>query len=229
MNPLAALQFLTILPIRTQASGSGAAWFPLIGALLGLAAAAVCWAIPSQGPLLAIAALALITGGLHEDGLADVCDALRAYRTREKMIAILHDSRIGAHGALALVFSVSIRWQALAHLQGDRWVRLAVALAVSRAAMVWMASSLPAPSTGLGAHFKRSLSSTVWTAVAAQYALGCALLGWPAGVWLPASQFAVLLPVRQWFQARLGGCNGDCLGFTCQVSEAAALIALGIV
>src|SRR5262245_11792568 len=131
----AALQFLTILPVRASTAAPGdAAWaFPIIGAFLGLAAAVVL-RLP-MGPILALAVVAILTGALHEDGLADVCDALRTHRTRERMHEILKDSRIGAHGALALVFSVVIRWQALAHLQGNTWLRLPAALGLSRASM----------------------------------------------------------------------------------------------
>src|SRR5260221_7374480 len=108
-----ALQFLTILPIPAQNDPPGrAAWaYPIVGALLGLLAAAL-WRLP-LGPLLTVIVLAALTGGLHEDGLADVCDAIRAYRSRETMLRILKDSRIGAHGALALIASFTFRWQAL--------------------------------------------------------------------------------------------------------------------
>lgn len=226
MNPLGALQFLTVLPVRTNGAGSGAAWYPMVGALLGGFVAAVCWAVPSQGPLLALALLAAVTGGLHEDGLADVCDALRAYRSREKMLPILHDSRIGAHGALGLIFSVLIRWQALSHVQGNLWLRLPVAIAISRGSMVLNAALLPSASSGLGQHFKDSLTPAAVIAVAVQLGVACVLLGWPAGVFVLASQAVLVLTLSRWFQARLGGFNGDCLGFTCQVSEAAAFVVL---
>ena len=55
----------------------------------------------------------MISGVLHEDGLADVADAMRAGRTREQMLAILKDSRIGTYGAVAIVLSIVARWQAL--------------------------------------------------------------------------------------------------------------------
>src|SRR4051794_36861982 len=98
-----ALQFLTILPVPGPPGKPGeAAWaFPIVGALFGLLCAVILpWKL---GPILAMIAVAALTGGLHEDGLADVCDAVRKYRTREQMHRILKDSRIGVYGALALI------------------------------------------------------------------------------------------------------------------------------
>lgn len=221
---LGAFQFLTILPIRSSSAESGraAVWFPLVGGLLGLLAAALCTWLPVQGPLLALALVTLLTGALHEDGLADVADALRAYRTREKMLAILHDSRIGAHGAAALLLSVLIRWQALTQMHGDLWLRLPAAYALARGAMVLMARALPAAGTGLGQHFKSTLPRSAVVLVALQCAAICYLLG-PLVL---AAQVVLLSLAARWFTLRLGGATGDCLGFTCQLSEAASLVVL---
>src|SRR5262245_54128858 len=136
----AALQFLTILPVKAPLTPPArAAWaFPLAGALLGLVAAAAIM-LP-LGSVLALLVVAVLTRGLPEDGLADVSDAIRAYRTREQMHAILKDSRIGAHGALALILSILIRWQALAHLQGNPWLGLPAAYGLSRASIVLLAA-----------------------------------------------------------------------------------------
>ncbi len=152
-----ALQFLTILPVAAPSADPGrSAWaFPIVGVLVGLAAASML-SLPF-GPLLAILLTAIITGGLHEDGLADVCDSVRGYRTRERMHAILKDSRIGAHGALALVFSVLIRWQALAHLQENLWLRVPAAYGLSRSSMVLLAACSQPAGEGLGSAFVGSL------------------------------------------------------------------------
>lgn len=228
MNLLAAFQFLTVLPIRSSApdSGRAAVWFPLVGALLGLLAAAACTALPTQGPLLALMLLALVTGGLHEDGLADVCDALRAYRPREKMFAILHDSSIGAHGATALVFSILLRWQALAHMQGNLWLKLPVAFALSRAAMVLVAATLPAAGAGLGRHFRDTLPRYAVALVTFQAVALAALLNWPLAGFVLVSQAVALTIIARWFYLRLGGCTGDCLGFAGQISEAVSLVTM---
>src|SRR3954449_4276988 len=107
---LGAVQFLTTLPVRraTASPGRCAVFFPLVGAAMGSAGGLLLYALrnvmpPSLAALLVLSFWALLTGGLHEDGFADVADAFRAGRSREKMFAILKDSRIGAHGALAMI------------------------------------------------------------------------------------------------------------------------------
>lgn len=218
-----ALQFLTVLPVPAPAGppGRGAWAFPMVGALLGLCAAPL-WSI-QFGPLLIIIGLALLTGGLHEDGLADVCDAIRRYRTREKMLEILKDSRIGAHGALALIASFAFRWQALAAMQGDSWLRLPLVFGISRAAMVLTAAITSPAGSGIGRAFGESLPRGAAVLALVQVLLLAALAQWPAGAVLVAVNGVAILLLRMWFQARLGGVTGDCLGCVCQVSEAVSL------
>jgi adenosylcobinamide-GDP ribazoletransferase len=219
----AALQFLTVLPIRAGADSQfGAGWFPLVGCLLGVAAAAALH-LP-QGAICALLLVAVLTGGLHEDGLADVCDAVRAYRSREKMLEILHDSRIGAHGALAIVFSVLLRWQALDHLTGNSWIRLPAALGISRGSMVLLAAITPAVGSKLGRHFRDSLSKQAISLAAIQVLALSLAGGWQAAAYLIPLQALILLRSRLWFVRRLGGVNGDCLGFQCQIAETASLV-----
>ncbi|HEU0121364.1 MAG TPA: adenosylcobinamide-GDP ribazoletransferase [Bryobacteraceae bacterium] len=218
-----ALQFLTILPVPAPPQPPGrAAWaFPLVGILLGLVLAPLWpWKL---GPLAIVILLAILTGGLHEDGLADVCDAVRAYRSREKMLLILRDSRIGAHGAAALVCSLLFRWQALAGMQGNVWLRLPAALGLSRAFMVLLAAWAPAAGEGLGRAFGESLPRGAAVVALGQAGLLAALCGWPAGAAALAANLLLLAAMRRWFQERLGGVTGDCLGAMCQVSEAVTL------
>ena len=108
-----ALAFLTRLPIGTPANPSlnqAAPFFPLVGLLVGALAAATRTGAdqilpPLPSTLLALTAAVLITGALHEDGLADVADALGAHTTRERRLEILKDPRVGAFGALALILT----------------------------------------------------------------------------------------------------------------------------
>ena len=119
---LVALQFLTRIPVPGWAcQGFQAEWlntcvryFPVVGALVGGAGAAVLWAAlalwpPHVAALLAVAATVWLTGAFHEDGLADTLDALGGYVPRERALAIMKDSRIGTYGAAALVLSLSLR------------------------------------------------------------------------------------------------------------------------
>src|SRR6202020_248337 len=80
----------------------------------------------SIAALITVTFWTLISGVLHEDGLADVADAMRAGRTRERMIAILKDSRIGTYGAVAIVLTLVARWQALEHVPAPRILEVCI-------------------------------------------------------------------------------------------------------
>src|SRR4051812_43396461 len=106
----AAIQFLTIIPARSSATSpaEAALFFPLVGALIGAGAGVVYLAAsypfpPSVAAILALSFLLIVTGALHEDGLADVFDAFRAERSPQRIHAILKDSRVGTFGVLALL------------------------------------------------------------------------------------------------------------------------------
>jgi adenosylcobinamide-GDP ribazoletransferase len=234
---LGALQFLTLLPTRrsTASPGDSALFFPLVGALLGALSAAVLYAAtaplgPSIAALLAIAVLLLATGGLHEDGLADAADAFRAGRSRDKIFAILNDSRIGTYGALALIVSLLLRWQSLLRFKKLPLVGLTAALALSRASMVLLGAMAPPAGDGLGALFVKQISRRAAWAAALQAILVAVLvgylMGWKPAVVMIAADFLIIQLARAYFVRRLGGVNGDCLGATCQVVETMNLIVL---
>lgn len=234
---LGALQFLTVLPIRgsTAANGDAAVFFPLAGALLGASAGMVLLACsPGLGrPLsawLALAWLVAITGCVHEDGLADVADAVRAGRSREKMMQILKDSRIGVYGAIALIVTIAVRRQALAQSAVNPVAGLAAALALSRASMVGLAALAPPAGTGLGQAFAAACSRNVLVMVAAQSialaGLAAIFTGWRSAAAMVLATAAIVWVARFYFTRRLGGVNGDCLGATCQIVETVNLVIL---
>ncbi len=230
---LGAAQFLTIVPIhRTVAMpGASAAFFPLIGAALGASAGAILLLCArgfgtSVAALVALIYLVTVTGCLHEDGLADVADAFRTGRSREKIMSILKDSRIGTYGAVALTLSLLVRWQALAALRRHPVLELAAALALSRTALVALAAFAPAVGEGLGRAFTDQISrATVFWAIA-QGVLFAFLAGWQHGIAMALASALIVFLARRWFQARLGGVNGDCLGATCQAVETVNLLIL---
>lgn len=230
---LGAVQFLTILPVRgrTSSPGEAALFFPLTGALLGAATGGV---MLLSNPLFALAALIAITGCLHEDGLADVADAVRAGRSREKMLEILKDSRIGTYGAIALILSVALRWQALSQCKVDPIAGLAAALSLSRTSLVALAATA-APvggvsGGGLGRSFADSCSRAVLVQTAAEclaiVALSVAFIGWLHALAMIGATVAIVSLGGIWFTKRLGGVNGDCLGATCQAVETVNLVIL---
>ena len=229
-----ALAFLTRFPVpEGVAIGEFAAavrWFPLVGALVGCACAAVYGYGAQVLPLpvaagLAIVAGLLATGALHEDGLADAADGLGGGRTRERALEIMRDSRIGSYGALALVASVGLRWAALAQLSpGEGALALIVAHGVSRGllAPVPLLAGYARPQ-GLGGAMDGVRPADALAALTVTLVLPVALAGWAglAGLVIAAVAAGAMLAL---LVRRLDGYTGDGLGAIQQVAEIAILV-----
>jgi adenosylcobinamide-GDP ribazoletransferase len=225
----AAALFLTRLPLPCPAvmppdlHGRSAGWYPLIGALIGLAGA--------PAALLALAAQTGLTGALHEDGLADTADGFGGGRDKAAKLAIMRDSRLGSYGAMALIFSIGLRASALASLPDPVAVTaaLAAAGALSRAALVALYGGLaPARTDGLGATLGRPDRGRVALALGLGFALAVAGLGLSA---IPAVLAAAVaaLAVARLARRQIGGYTGDVLGAAQQAAEIAVLLALAAV
>ena len=232
-----AVAFLTRLPIADPgpcppgALAGAMALFPVVGALIGAGAGAVHALAglilpPAVAALLAVFTLILITGALHEDGWADTADGLGARGGPERRLAAMRDSRLGAFGGLALLFSVGLRAAALAAAP-EAWAALGAlvaAAALSRALIPAVMQVLPAArAEGLGA------GAGVPHAGVAALALGlgaiAAILGLGRGA--PAALLAALLAALAvtWLARRtLGGFTGDVLGAVQQGAEIAVLV-----
>ena len=229
---LTALQFLTI--VRAPGDGPparGAMFFPAVGAGLGLAAGALRIGAaklfpPSIAALLALAFLIVVTGALHEDGLADVFDAFRAGRSPEKIQSILKDSRIGVYGAVALLMSVLLRWQSIEFLDWAPIRSLVAAVGASRGAMVVFAYISRPLGDGLGKAFCRGLSRPDVVIAAIQSAALPFLCGPVAGAAALVGNALAILSARAYFHHRAGGVTGDCMGAVCQISEVSTLLIL---
>lgn len=226
---LGAIQFLTVVPVkaRTAALGKSSVFFPLVGAALGFAGGWILeiargfipWTLSA---LLVLCFWALITGGLHEDAFADCADAFRAYRSPEKIREILKDSRVGAHGALALILVSLVRWQALAAIASDPVRGLTGVFSVSRASVVALAWMAPPAGSGSGMEFSRTLSTPI--AIAAILQAGIFALWSGAGLLLFSGAAIIVLTSRRYFEKRIGGVTGDCLGMTAFLVETWGLI-----
>lgn len=234
------MAFLTLsrLPVgriagEAPAMGASAWAWPLVGAAIGLIAAIVdCAALraglpPFLAAALAILALVLATGGLHEDGLADLADGFWGGRDAARRLEIMRDSRIGSYGALALGFSLLIRVGALASLpHGMGGAALVGLSAASRAAMpvaLWLLP--PARQDGLG----RAAGGIEPARVAAAVGLGVAILALclPAGKWLALPVMAAAAAgLGLLARRKIGGQTGDVLGATQQVAELAGWLVL---
>ncbi len=240
MRPLAdarlAFRFLTRFPVgegtpETGDLGRSCAWFPLAGAVMGLVVAAAAHAAGGRLPapiagVLAAAALAWLSGGLHLDGLADLFDGLSGgHGDRERTLAIMRDGRIGAHGAAALILVLLAKAAALAELvgRGEPWAIVA-APAVARFAavplVVWFPYARP---EGLGTAFHGTAGGRE-VAVAAVLAAACVVPGAPASVWSTAGALAAAGGLALVVRRRLGGLTGDVYGAAIELAELVFLL-----
>lgn len=231
-----AVQFLTVLPVVDPGWEEGrlaraSGWFPAAGLLVGAGAALVWLAAVAVLPApaaagLALAAGLLLTGGMHEDGLADTADGLGGGDTPARRLEIMADSRIGAHGAVALILSLGLRWAALAALgPWEGALALLIAATLGRAAMVPVAAALPyARTQGLGRMTEDAGGREV--ALALGLALVVALSGGGGGLLALLAAGVAAAALAAFLARRLGGTTGDALGAVEQVAETAALLAL---
>ncbi|HXO19847.1 MAG TPA: adenosylcobinamide-GDP ribazoletransferase, partial [Thermoanaerobaculia bacterium] len=172
---------------------------------------------------------AAVTGGLHEDGWTDLFDALAASRDRERMLAVMRDSRIGASGALALVLLVVGRVAALAALPAAQAPAALLAVhALSRWTTLPLAWRLPyaRPAGGLGRPLAGRVSGRRVAAGTALAVLIAALALGSSAIPALAAVAAVAVAAGLFFRARLGGITGDCLGATIQLAELTILLVL---
>ncbi len=211
--------------------------FPLVGALLGIAAGLAFAIIAGIGlpdvvaGVVAVALLAFLTGALHEDGLADMVDGFGGGQSVEKKLAIMRDSRIGAYGVIALVLVLAAKVGALADLSdiGVVMSGLICAAATSRATMPAMMRWLPAArSDGLGAGAGIPPAQHVWTGIIIAVVLSVLLLTWSGLVALIIAALAACV-VGLLARRQIGGHTGDVLGGTQQISELVFLLALAAI
>ncbi len=235
-----AVSFLTRLPIPHSAGPMPSNFvraqraLPLVGAAIGAVVGFVCLALRAVGvPDLAAAALALgasamLTGALHEDGLADVADGFGGGRDRDSKLEIMRDSRLGTYGALILMVSFATKLSALAVLPDGVVVQsLIAAHALARGVLPAMAMNLAyARKDGLAASAGRPDLATAATAGA--IALVIALLSLPLLDALLAALAccAVAAGMAVLAQRQIGGQTGDVLGGAEQLGEIAILVLL---
>lgn len=218
---------------------------PLAGLVIGLPAALVLLASgaagvdPALAAALAVTALVLTTGGLHEDGLADSADGLFGGQTPERRLEIMKDSRIGSYGALALGLSLLLRVTALAAIMAAAgpWATaggVLIAAIWSRAVGVALMARLgPARMTGASAAVRRP------SEVTAYWAIGLAVVGAPliaaavslsiAGLGCGLLLAAVALRWLERLSRRLiGGQTGDIVGAAQQITEIAVYLGFAL-
>jgi len=233
---LAALQFLTILPLPRnldlgeRALGQGIWFFPVVGLLAGAAVAALDYGVsrvlpPLPAGALTVIALLIVSGGLHLDGLADTADGFLSSRPRERILEIMHDSRSGPMAVAAVVCVLSLKLSAVAALPAQPPLQRAgviVLMALAgRCALLFQLNFLPyaRKDGGLCTVFAKAKSKlqVLWAlaflAAAGWFLLELEGVAVVAGTLLLAGLFAL------YCYRKIGGFTGDTLGAACELTE----------
>lgn len=252
---LEAFRFLTAIPLPRGGRGdeqrlaSSVAWFPLVGLALGgiLALMDFLWSRLMAGPnpllpsALALTAYALLTGGMHHDGLLDAADAFWGRRSAEERLRVMKDSRAGALGVTALILVLLLELAALTSIPASReagkgslrWATILVFPTLGRWAMSYLCYRFPyARSEGTGAAMvgrvgkSRFLLSTLLTLSALSAAFTWV---YRARLLIPALMLCTLCLAEilgEFFSRSLGGLTGDTVGAAGMLCEAFLLLLL---
>lgn len=231
-----ALSFLTILPVSPKTPallqlGQAARFFPLVGLLVGALLTSAHFVFSSFfNPLLAatltIGLWAVLTGGLHLDGLADCCDGLLAAVAPERRLEIMRDPRVGAFGAVGLSLFLIAKITALATLPSSSMLLAVYGAAIfSRWLIVLVAQQPLARTSGLAEEFRHGLSRETFL-LASLLPAAFLLFG---VVEIRVLVAGVLAYGSAWLmgrlaRVRLGGVTGDVLGLTVEVAELVFLL-----
>jgi len=204
-------------------------WYPLVGIAIGTGMGLLFWGLSFLLPqalstLLTIAAGMLLTGALHEDGLADLADGLGGSADKTRALEIMRDSRIGTYGVLALISTLAIKATALALLPVPvAIVALIASHGLARLSMLWLMDRLDYARTAGAADFtnnapkpERPIPVISLAAILALTALTVSQL--TAAATLLAILLLVTL-VAKWLNTRLNGYTGDALGACEQLTE----------
>ena len=226
---ISAFQFLTILPLgkpRELDASKTTPCFPIVGLVIGLILLFAdslflkLWPV-SVASLLDIMLLAILSGGLHLDGLGDTADGLFSHKSPERALAIMRDSRIGAMGLLAILFVLALKWVSLQGVAEHRALYLLIIPAYSRGAMMFGIKFLNygRPEGGVGTDFfshkppKVALTSILLPIIISLW------LGYPA-IWLNGLFILVTALILLYFKRKLGCITGDMLGAMAELEEA---------
>jgi len=235
-----AIQFFTRLPVPRWTGYSerqlndAARYFPLVGILVGLITGGVYLLAISVFPqplavLLAIISGILLTGGFHEDGLADACDGFGGGWDRPQVLAIMKDSRIGSYGVLGLVLALALKFAALAAVPSIQFLVIAVAAhSFSRFMAVSVMATQRYVRDDDSARAKPIAQSISSAGLVCAALFAFAPLAWlgSAGLAGATGALALRLAAAQYIYRRIGGYTGDCLGAIQQVTEIGFYLAL---
>ena len=237
-----AISFFSRIPLphalvnqidRNATLANAVTFFPVAGLVISLVPALVWYVsglfLPSLVAAgLGVISLLLITGALHEDGLADCADGLGATHDRRKALEIMRDSRIGTYGTIALITSVGLRWALLASFAPLAGVlAILTSQSVSRATItIAMQFASYARPEGLGKSVDDGMPDRGFVFTTAIALLLAFVLCGFTGLIAVVIAYLAALGVLAWLKSRLGGYTGDGLGAMQQVAEITILLVL---
>jgi adenosylcobinamide-GDP ribazoletransferase len=241
---IAAVQFLTRVPVpggmhrpgvSTSLLADATVCFPLVGTLIGWATGCVVLGADGLWPglvavLLGLVFEALLTGGFHEDAVADCCDAFGGGWTREDVLRILKDSRVGSYGVLGLALALSLRATCLVSMDAGAFLPAIVASATLGRWSILLLMTLvpPVPKReGLAKDVgeRVTVNRLGWATCLA--IPGVIAFGWQFPERLVVAWLVVSVAMWVWgryVQSRLGGITGDCLGTGCYLGQLIVLL-----
>lgn len=231
---LLAIQFLTIIPVRTKDTASYALiYFPVVGMLLGaiLAGLNLVFIYLSFNPFLTntilVIVLAILTGALHLDGLSDTFDAFFSGKDRQGMLEIMRDPRIGTMGVLALISVILLKIAMLFSFSGSAKNTALISMCVlSRWSLIPAIYLFPyARNEGKAKEFFNNLGlKEIILSTALALSFICLILGWRGFLLFVVALFLAYF-FNSYANKKIGGITGDILGATLELNEAFILMA----
>jgi adenosylcobinamide-GDP ribazoletransferase len=235
-----ALRFLTIIPtpwVPASRAGDLVAaipYFPAAGILIGGMLLAIgtgagwLWPEIARAGLLVVA-WAVLSGGLHLDGLSDSFDAIMSWRSRERKLEIMRDSRIGAMGTLAIVSVLLLKFAFLAGAGAAWWQAILVAPILGRWVMVYAILRFPsARNEGLGHAVRGRIGWGAFGVGSAATILYTGLIGGLPGLVAVVLAWAAAELIGRWWTRDLGGLTGDTYGALCELIEVVVLATVSV-
>ncbi|MDP3791985.1 MAG: adenosylcobinamide-GDP ribazoletransferase [Candidatus Omnitrophota bacterium] len=233
---LIALQFLTILPVSIKGKiedgdfGRSLVYFPVIGLLLGTLLAGIAFISTSFPPLVGSALILIvwvvITGAIHLDGFADTCDGFYGKRSKEDILKIMRDSRIGTMGAAGIALLLLFKFAIIASIHPEDLWKILLAAAVSARWLQAFACSVSkyARDEGKAKYFvKYAKRADIFAGAVFTLILNWFLMG-IKGIVLTALLSVTIFLFIQYAKRKIGGMTGDTIGAANEIAEVSALL-----
>ncbi len=240
---LVAVQFMTRFPVSRgvqyspDALAKSAGFFPVVGLLVGVGGAVLNFALSSHVSrdvvvVLILIYLVTITGGLHEDALGDAADGFGGGWEKDRILAIMRDSRIGSFGAIAITLGLLARFVFLTNLAPAKFSGFFIAGQVlGRWTALPLAFFLPSARSseaGQGKSIARKITMlSLGAGTIVTVAIVAAALR-TAAVWTSLTAITIAVITGLYYSRKIGGITGDCLGATNQLTEIAIYL-IGVV